>query len=270
VADNGTEQGTVVVEQTNNKPLAVVLVMQTGAAARLEFQRYHTVTTLLEITANEPNRKVGLVTFDSKPRQIWNFPERSEGVRYAMDNPDAGDNGAAIFDALSKASDLLEEQSPEMRRLIVLLSQPKDAGSSTSPRLFMQRMGRINAPIYSISFPPAVKPDVGSSEKICLSKDRLDPSASTISALVFNGVRKRICHDTAAELASASGGEHVQIRSQHDLDQSVLRLKNTFSNAYTLSFRPASPTPGFHFLRLTAGKKADHLVAASRNLYWVP
>jgi VWFA-related protein len=269
VLDNGQKQETVEVEQTTDKPLAVVVVMQTGAGSWREFRRYQTVTKLLEITANVPIKKVGVVTFDSKPRQIWNFPARLDGVHYALENPEVGDGGAAIFDALSKASDLLEEQPSDMRRLIILLSQPQDAGSRTPPSSLLQRMGRTGAPIYSISFPQAATRDGRSKEKACLKEGAPRFLSPNVQSQVF-AVRKGLCQDTAAELASASGGEHLRIRSQQDLDESVLRLKDTFSNAYTISFRPAPLTSGFHFLSLSAGKKADRLVVSSRSLYCVP
>jgi VWFA-related protein len=270
VADNGVEQGTVLVEQTKDKPLAVVLVMQTGAAARREFQHYRTVTKLLEIVAGTPVQKVALVTFDSKPEEIWNFPVRLDGVSYAMDNPDAGDGGAAILDAVSKAADLLEEQSPEMRRLIILLSQPRDSGSTTKSVSFMQRLGRLNAPIYSLSFSsPAARGGRGA-ERACPNDDGSESWSKTMSTPSVQRIRKSLCQDTSAELATASGGEHLQVKNQSDLDRSVSRLSDAFSNAYTISFKPAFPSPGFHFLSLKVGTKDAHLVVSARNLYWVP
>jgi len=270
VKDNGADQGAVLVEETKNKPLAVVLVMQIGAAADLDFQHYRTVTKLLEITAGVPVHKVAFVTFDSKPEQVWNFPVRSDGVRYAMDHPDAGDSGAAILDAVSKAAELLEEQSPEVRRLIILLSQPKDSGSKTLPTAFMQRLGRLNAPIYSLSFSRPTKRGGREAERACPSEDGSKAELETMSTLSLQQIRKGLCLDTAAELATASGGEHLRIKNQTDLDQSVSRLSEAFSSAYTLSFKPSSPSPGFHFISLKAGTKAAHLVVSSRDLYWVP
>jgi hypothetical protein len=64
LTDNGIEQK-VSVEQTENEPLGVVIVMQTGGRPPVSFR-----ATAIS------NRKVALVTFDSRSEQIW-LPEKN-------------------------------------------------------------------------------------------------------------------------------------------------------------------------------------------------
>jgi hypothetical protein len=63
-----------------------------------------------------------LLTFDSQPEQIWNFPSMVDGMQGALQYPNAGDNGAAIMDALCRGMDLLNEQPVSLRRVILLIS----------------------------------------------------------------------------------------------------------------------------------------------------
>lgn len=65
VLDDGKEQNPIDVEQTIDRPLAVV--MQTGGTAYHYFSWYAAITKLLRVA---PVQKMALVTFDAKPREI--------------------------------------------------------------------------------------------------------------------------------------------------------------------------------------------------------
>ena len=129
LTDNGVEQK-VFAEQVKNQGLAIAVLMETGAAAPRDFQNYSTLTSMLNVTASRSTHKVALVTFDSRPQQIWNFPPRTDGLEYAFRHPVSGDRGAAIMDAVNRGIDLLREQPATLGRVILLLSQPQDLGST--------------------------------------------------------------------------------------------------------------------------------------------
>jgi hypothetical protein len=76
LSDNGIEQKASI-EQAENQPLAVVVLMQTGGAASSHLPNYSKLDTELESMLGGSTRKVALVTFGSRPEQIWNFPPRS-------------------------------------------------------------------------------------------------------------------------------------------------------------------------------------------------
>jgi hypothetical protein len=130
LTDNGVEQK-VFAEQVKNQGLSIAVLMQTGAAAPRDFQNYSTLTSMLNVTASRSTHRVALITFDSRPQQIWNFPPRTDGLEYAFRHPVSGDRGAAIMDAVNRGIDLLQEQPATLGRVILLLSQPQDLGSTT-------------------------------------------------------------------------------------------------------------------------------------------
>jgi VWFA-related protein len=264
LTDNGVNQ-TALVEPTTNQPLAIALVVQTGAGSPREFQNYQTIAALLGITDTAYARKVAFITFDSKPRQVWNFPTRLDGVQYAIDHPEAGDSGASILDAVTRAIDLLQQQPPQMRRILLLLSQSQDAGSSIAPLSFLRRLGESNIAVYSITFPTHSAATHDSRYQACLSKtDR----ASRDAAPDMQDLLQNLCGKTAAELATLSGGEHIEIKNPLDLSRSISLLTDAFSNAYSLSFRPNAPSPGLHLLSLKAGTQSSRLFVSSRAIYW--
>ncbi|WP_246153726.1 VWA domain-containing protein [Terriglobus albidus] len=257
LTDNGAMQ-TLRVEQTKGQPVALVVVMQTGDGALREFQNYQTLTRLLKIADPETLQKVAFVTFDSKPRQVWNFPPLRDGVQYAMNHPESGDRGASILDAVGQALDLLRQQPAAMRKMILLLSQSRDDGSQISLSDLAQRLGEANVMVYSVTFPAA--PGMASRSK------RLGCNAGQ---LVLPKELARLCEDTALQLATLSGGEHIDVTKSAALDRSVSVLRDAFLNSYLLSFRPGSPDAGPHLLSLKIRTAGSPYAVSFRRFYWV-
>ncbi len=261
--DNGVEQK-VSAEQVEGQPITVVVLMQTGGSAPRQFQNYQTLSTMLTTMMGRSTYKVAMVTFDSRPEEIWNFPPRVDGLKYAFKNPASGDGGAAIIDAVSRGIDLLQDQPASFRRIILMLSQPQDDGSKTPVEDVVRRLGESNTAIYSVTFTP---------ERI-LFKDTIplpghDPPAKSFEPPTsLSAVLKAMRENTAAELAALSGGEHVRLRDKSDLESKLWILKNDFSNSYTLSFRPSSKEPGFHAIKVQVIKKSGRFDVASRTSYW--
>lgn len=267
VLDGKREQRPIHVEQTTSQPLAVVLVMQTGGTAGRNFLQYSTVTALLGLA---PIRKSAFVTFDNKPEEIWPFPIDPVPMRRAMGNPHSGDRGAAMLDAVNTAANLLQGEPPEERRLIILLSQSEDSGSKVIPRHLFERLGQMNAPIYSFSFPSQGASKDKAAERTCADDTGAALQEAASNGSILPQLRKRFCLDTATELAMISGGERFVIKSQSNLERGASLLSDAFVNGYTWSFQPNSPSPGFHSLTVRLRTATDHNSVSSRGLYWLP
>lgn len=260
--DNGVTQA-LRVEQAKGQPIALVVVMQTGDGASLEFQNYQTLTRLLKIADPAALQKVAFITFDSKPRQIWNFPPKRDGVQYAMNHPEGGDRGAAILDATVEALELLRQQPAEMRKMILLLSQSRDHGSQTPLSTLVQRLGESNVTIYSVTFPAAVHSGSRSTHSGCNAGSIADTPPFLQKEFA------RLCEVTALQLSTLSGGEHIEVKKSSELERSVAVLSDAFLDSYMLSFRPGSPDPGLHALSLKSSAAGALYAMSFRRFYWI-
>lgn len=275
LTDNGVQQ-IVSVEDTARQPLAVVVLMQTGASAPRQFANYRNLTPLLENMMGSSAYRIALVTFDSQPEEIWNFPPRVDGLSDAFTHPEPGDGGAAILDAVNMGIDLLEQQPPASRRIILLLSQPDDVGSKTPPANIVRRLGTSNTTIYSVTYSPqkAWLKDQFTGSRHGEPPYQLSPTGPTVIgtfslsaplAVALSALR----HDTAAEIASLSGGENLRFTDKLTLERELASLANHIPNAYTLSFHPTPQQPGFHILHLEVlHHPAGPLSISTRTGYW--
>ncbi len=274
LTDNGVEQ-TISLEHIEHQSLALVVLLQTGASAPRQFPNYTGLAAMLDNLVGTAPHKVSLVTFDSQPEKLWDFTANLNDLAPALKHPEPGNTGAALNDAISYGIDLLEQQSPTARRLLLLISQPHDIGSETSAKSLIERLGKTNITVDTLTFSP---------EKTWLKDQFTKPrhenppyqmspdyppilhtfDLGTPLGVALNSMRT----DTAAEIATLSGGQHLTFTDQHTLEQQLLLLANQIPNAYTLSFHPSSATPGLHQLHIDVIHDGEPLKVAARNTYW--
>ena len=278
LTDNAIEQR-ILAEEIEDQPIALVVLMQTGGGAPRQFQNYRTLNTIINSMASSATHKIALVTFDSRPEEIWNFPSQVDGLKRAFSRPETGDRGAAVLDAVNCGLNILQQQPRNLRRIILLLSQARDDGSSTAtPEEVVQHLAESNTTIYSVTFPP----DKGgrSDQTSPLRHDDLfhpkhlpsgpapimkSLSPSESFSLALHGIRD----NTASEFAALSGGEQVELTNKLNLERTLSMMANDLSHGYALSFRPNPTESGFHTIAVQILNQRTHYIVTSRTCYWL-
>ena len=274
--DNGVAQK-VSLEDVERQPLAVVVLMQTGATAPRQFENYSNLPSMIRYVMGSSAYKVALVTFDSQPEYEWPFSSSVDNLSDPLMHPEEGDRGAAIFDAVNQGIDMLSHQPPTVRRVLILLSQPLDEKSHNTSEDVIRRLGENNVTLYSVTFSP---------EKTWLKDQftkprheekpyQLDPTPGAKPLLhTFDlgtplGVALRALRTNAAdELANLSGGESMPFDGRKDLEQQLSVVANHLPNRYLLTFVPSSQQVGFHTLQVQV-QSDPGLEVRARSSYWL-
>ena len=139
----------------------------------------------------------------------------------------------------------------------------------------MRRLGESNITLYSVTFSPEKKwlKDQFTQPRHENAPYRLSPDTEPLLHTFDLGApivqaRNALRSDTAAELASLSGGENLRFGNKKDLDEKLSSLANHIPNRYTLSFRPTSNRPGFHALQVRINHPSTPVVVSARAGYW--
>src|SRR5713226_5027676 len=117
LTDNGVPQK-VTLEEETNRPLSLVVLMQTGGAARGQFESYANLDTMFAGILGKAPNKVSIVNFDSRVEAASPFTSDIAQWRDAINHPDEGDHGAAILDSISYAVFCLKKKKQDNRRAI--------------------------------------------------------------------------------------------------------------------------------------------------------
>ncbi len=282
LADNGVPQK-VTLEEETKRPLSLVVLMQTGGVAHGQFGSYANLETMLaSLLGGAPNR-VSIVNFDSRPEAASPFTSDVAQWKEAIEKPDQGDSGAAIFDGITFALDLLKKEPTGNRRAILLISQERDNGSKTPMKEIVRGLGETNTAVYSVTF-SAEKTEA----KLALKEPHVNPPISLVPSdgslkayndparpfqgyfkldaplrLIFGAMQKNL----SAEVADLSGGESMSFDGRSELENDISVLNNHIRNSYLLSFTPTSTEPGPHTIKVSLPKHPEMVVSA-RTSYW--
>src|SRR5580704_4333016 len=174
LTDNGVPQK-VTLEEETKRPLSLVVLMQTGGIARGQFPSYVNLETMLASLLGGAPNKVSIVNFDSRPEAASPFTSEVAQWKEAIDHPDQGDSGAAIFDGIAFGLELLKKEPASNRRAILLISQERDDGSKTQMKDIVRDLGETNTAIYSVTF-SAEKTEA----KLAFKYPQVNPPISTV------------------------------------------------------------------------------------------
>ncbi len=260
--DNGVPQKIRVQEELDSAPVALVVAVEQGRASTLEFDKVARLAPLLDMFLTDQRSEAALMGFDSRPHLIHDYTHASDDLSEALKHLEPGDGGAAILDTISSAVDLLETQPKEYRRVLLLISEERDHGSKhTKPVGLIQKIGRSDVLVLSVSFSPAT------AELVHDMKDSgEDRTMSILSTLIMalNAFKKNL----AKEIAQESGGEYMTFTRDKTFEARVLQAAKHVRNRYLLTFSPSDLTPGLHTIRVrTTEDYGAHIVA--RANYWL-
>jgi VWFA-related protein len=273
LSDNGIGQQ-VSLKESDSQPFRVVVLMQTGGLASNFLQDYANLDVILEKVLDNLVHEVALVTFDSRPEEIWPFPPSTRVLYEVLTHPNGGDRGAAVIDAVSCAIGLLQQEPEGFRRIILLLSQSRDDGSNVKAEDVVRRLGESHIMVYSLVFSTekagskdhSHRSHHGSSS-YQMSQDEV-PLIAAPPSTPLNTALKAMREDSAVEIAALSGGEHVAFLDKKDLEGKLLTLAEGIRNRYALSFHPSSDEPGFHRIAVEIINQPALKVVA-RTSYWL-
>jgi VWFA-related protein len=306
ITDDGIEQHLTLDEDTGSEPLALVVVVESGAGGRAKLASYRNLSGVLAAVVGGVPHRIAVVAFDSAPSLVQGFSSEVDTAGEALNNLDPGDKGAAILDALQFSVDLLREQPPKYRRAILLISETIDRGSETKMEDALRSISDTNTAIYSLGFssgkadaahyadrelpmhatgggPSFENAHLGPPHG-CMGKDP-DPEATqnkgaqafdclgllapplALAKMAAIRAVDSLQRNVPETVANLTGGEYLKFENSRSLVRDLVTLSNHVPNRYVLSFQPQSPHSGFHAVELKL-KDRPGLSVEARSGYW--
>jgi VWFA-related protein len=304
LTDDGVPQTVQLESDNDSQPLALAVIVQTGGLGASHLHDYGHLGAVLDAVMGDVPHHVAVIGFDSAPRLELDFTTETDAAAKKIATLHAGDGGAAILDALKFGINVLRKQPPEYRRAALLFSETADGGSQTSLEGAVRAVDNTNTAIFSFAFSTTKTAVEHEASKLprpggspysdqpyppggCMSKDlNADPDAhgkSSVQALdcasdllpplrvarmAFLAARDGFKRNVSESVAQLTGGEYFAFKDSATLMRRLISISNDVPNYYVLSFRPQSPHPGLHALRLSVKNKPG-LRLRARKAYWV-
>ncbi len=261
LTDNGVPQKLRVEEEMDTAPVALVVAIEQGRSAALQFDKLAKLGPLLSIFLGNGKGEVALVGFDSTPQLLHDFTRSGDDLDDPLKHLQPGDGGAAILDTVGYAVQLLESQPLQYRRVLLLISEERDHGSKhTQPEKLVERIGASNVLVLSLTY------SASRAEFLHDLKDSGDQRILSMVGTLFMAVQA-LKKNVARELAVMSGGEYAPFTRDKAFEERVTEVAQHVHNRYLLSFNPEQPAPGLHTLRVRLTQDYGAQVVARAN-YW--
>ncbi len=267
VEDDGVEQAPFLDEAAEATPVSLLIAVQCGRRAKREFARMRGLPSMLEPVLSQSDTQTALLFFDSKLNLVHDFTRNSDIIESDLKDLEAGDNGAAILDAVAYSVKLLNQQPEGRQRVLLLISENRDHGSRFAKLDDVVKLiGVVNVAVYALPFSPSLS-QVLDTERGSNRDETFwgaPPDVQGVFLMALAAMKK----NASQAIASMSGGEYELFASRKSFETKMNSFSNHLHNRYLLSFAPKSPRPGLHQIRVLLKDPARKETVLFRSNYW--
>jgi VWFA-related protein len=232
--------------------------------------------------------QTAIVTFSGQVKVRQDFTSDPDAVTHALRMLRVEGGVAASLDALSQALVMLEQRPRGRRRIVLMIAEKRDRGSEAKLNEVMERVQKLNASVYWLSYSPflepfTVKPKTVEDTKpeaerikvrhcaLCPAPDDhgVPPDYGPGGPLYALGELVRLHQpDLSTLFTNVTGGRTMSFLKKNALEEAIQLVGEEVHRQYILSFEAKSSDPGtFHAIRV-AVKDRPELRAKTRQGYW--
>lgn len=258
VFDDGAEQ-TINHWNVGGDPLTVVLVLETSTRLRGMIPVIHGLGSILAETVMVLNSEAAVITYDSIVELRQPFTQDHDAVRDTIAAIRFEAPERMLYDGMELAVQMLTDEPPKWRRIILIVGESEDEGSTAKLGPIVRAAAHANIAIYAVGPRSA-------------ARDLLDAAPSLWAApaifLLQEGRNKVKNHDLEVA-AAATGGVHYGGIRVASLQSAVDAIGAELHLQYVISYQPSLERgPGFHPITITISR--PNVSIRNRPGYYVP
>jgi VWFA-related protein len=269
-------------------PISLVVAVQTSANSGAVIDKLGgsgiLFTQLLAADAGE----TAVLSFSDEVKVHQDFTSDPDLVTHSLRMLRKEGGNAHMLDAMVKALDMLEGKRQGRRLIILMIAEKRDRGSEAKLPEVMQRVQRLNAAVYWLTYSPflepfTVKPKTAEDEKPEAERIKIrqcdlcpDPDNTPVPAdlgpggLLYGLGELARLHkpDLSVLFAKTTGGRALGFLKKNGLEEAVQLVGEEVHRQYILSFEPRGAETGrFHPIRVAVKDRPD-LHVKTRAGYW--
>jgi Ca-activated chloride channel family protein len=239
VLDNGTLQPLAFFANAS-QPMAIVVLLDTGAATTLEFETIRDAAEQFVIRLL-PADQARICAFNDRIQFAGEFSNDRDALIREVQAIDFG-NGSRLYDALEAAIDTLKDI--DRRRAILLFSTGRDGRSKTKLRTVVERAQAEDVMVYAIG----------------VAGREFDDDEDEFVDREPDGRLEKLAADT--------GGAYFQFDRSRDVGRTFTRVAEELHSQYVLGFTP--PTADGRVHKVSVRLKEGRFKVRARRHYLAP
>lgn len=296
VTDNGAPQR-ISHFTLGGDPISLAVVVEVSARIEPLLPEIRKTGILITQTVIGPTGEGAVVAYDDRVSMLADFTNNLDSLEKTMSGLREGSGGARLFDAMSKAVEMLSAR-PEVadtelgkRRVMLVIGEAHDSGSEEKLGEVLRRAQLANVTIYTVGL-SGLKADLKKKSKEeavpratpdgifgmpgppgtvqTPSNDASAQGGVNLLALAVWAVIHAKDRITAHQLeiaSAATGGLHVSAWKSHTIEEMIDDIGGELHSQYTITYTPTDAAEnGYHEIRVTVDRK-DLSVRARPGYY---
>ena len=269
-------------------PIDLVVAIQTSANSGAVIDKLGRSGILFTQLLAADRGATAVISFGNQVKIHQEFTGDPDPVIHALRMLRKEGGAAHIHDALLQATEMLAKRPAGRRRVILMIAEKRDRSSQASLSEVMERVQKLNAAVYWLSYSPMLEPFTVKPK----TKEDLKPEAERIKLPqcatcpepdntpvppdlgpggLFYGIGELIrLHqpDLSSLFTSTTGGRAAFFLKKDGLEQTIQKIGEEVHRQYILTFEPKGGEAGaFHQIRVAVRGRPE-LHATTREGYW--
>jgi VWFA-related protein len=263
VSDGGVRQKIRLdTSDTVMTPVSMVIAIQSSGISQPALAKIRKVGGMIQPLITGQRGQAAVVTYDNAIDTLQDFTADGKAIHAAFQGLVAHTfKTSRLIDAVVTTIEMLEER-PESRRILLILGESRDRGSTAKLAYAVERAQRAGVTVYFATY---------SATATAFTSKPEDNPALPMGPDYIGGIVElaRMGKTNQADaLTRGTGGQHLSFNTLEALEKSIAHAGEEIHSQYLLSFQPSeSKNKGYHAIGVSVTARPDAIVRA-RPGYW--
>ena len=278
IVDNGVPQKIESFE-LSQEPLSLAILVETSSRIQSLLPEVRSAGILFTQLILGESGDAAVLTFDRDVKLLQDFTGDADRIETALRILQPGGDPVRLSDAIARALFLLQRRPEGRRKVIVVISEARDQGSSNSLGLVLRSAQQLGISVYTVGlstlrsmlgrpasqgvsspFPPGVAARPTPANQPPTPDAQTNWGAANVNVLALiaelvSTAQNLIAGNPLTVYAAATGGQDFSSAGKGELEKALGRIGEELRNQYMLTYRPNNlDNPGFHSIRVAVSR----------------
>jgi VWFA-related protein len=286
--DNGKQQK--ITEDVTSHPISMVVAIQANADVEKILPSVQKLSSVFESLVLGDDGEMAVLGFDHRIQTLTPFTNDAAKIDGAFRSLKVGGYVSAMNDATMQGINMLKSRPTNRRRILVVIAENRDKGSSIKPREVLTEADFANVYIYFVNVSQLLASLTSKAQPNRPSQYSLPPGATPlplggvntqttesqmnmgnwVPALkdIFDAAKSVFVADPGDVYTKYTGGREFSFKNQKTLERDIAQLGDELHSQYLLTYSPNNQNEGgYHHIVVEIAKPG--LSVRTRDGYWI-